>query len=94
MSANATTAAPTGRKKLAQAKERSDTALGHGPQNTSSPESAKESDWRNPRSSASIRGSNSAFPVRRSLWAKADAFPISAFGLVILAFQLFSMSAF
>ena len=46
MSANATTAAPTGRKRLAQGKERSDDALGHDPQNTSSPETAKESDWR------------------------------------------------
>ncbi|MGI8966632.1 MAG: restriction endonuclease subunit S, partial [Limisphaerales bacterium] len=36
------TSAPTGRKKLAQGKERSDAALGHESQNTSSPEGAKE----------------------------------------------------
>ncbi|MCP5522093.1 MAG: restriction endonuclease subunit S [Verrucomicrobiales bacterium] len=42
MSANATTAAPTGQKTLAQGKERSDAALGHDFQNTSSPERAKE----------------------------------------------------
>jgi type I restriction enzyme, S subunit len=34
--------APTGRRKLAQGKERSDAALGHAPQNTPSPEGAKE----------------------------------------------------
>ena len=34
--------APTGRKKPAQGKERSDAALGHESQNTSSPEGAKE----------------------------------------------------
>lgn len=39
-----TTAAPTGRKKPAQGKERSDAALGHASQNTPSPEEAKESD--------------------------------------------------
>ncbi len=44
MSANATTAAPTGRKKLAQGKERSDAALSHVSPNMSSPEAAKESD--------------------------------------------------
>ena len=42
MSANADTAAPTGRDKPAQGKERSDAALGHASQNTSSPEGAKE----------------------------------------------------
>ena len=42
MSAKTTTAAPTGRKKLAQGKERSDAALGHDSQSTSSPEGAKE----------------------------------------------------
>jgi len=42
MSAKATTPAPTGRKKLAQGKERSDAALGHDPQMTSSPEGATE----------------------------------------------------
>ena len=42
MSANAKTAAPTGRKKLAQGKAHSDTALGHESQNTSSTEKAKE----------------------------------------------------
>ncbi len=42
MSANATTAAPTGRKKIAQGKTRSDAALGHDSPNTSSPEGAKE----------------------------------------------------
>ena len=36
------TAAPTGRNKPAQGKERSDAALGHASQNTSSPEGAKE----------------------------------------------------
>jgi len=40
-----TTAAPTGRKKLAQGKERSDAALGHDSQNTSRPVRAKGSDW-------------------------------------------------
>jgi len=45
MSANATTAAPTGRKKLAQGKERSDAALGHESENTSSLEGAKEGGW-------------------------------------------------
>ena len=35
-------AAPTGQKKIAQGKERSDAALGHKSQNTSSPEGAKE----------------------------------------------------
>jgi len=35
-------AAPTGRKKLAQGKSRSDAALGNPPPNTSSPEGAKE----------------------------------------------------
>src|SRR5690349_21716148 len=34
--------APTGRKKIAQGTERSDAALGHDSQNTSSPEGAKE----------------------------------------------------
>jgi len=43
MSANATTADTTGRKKLAQGKERSDTALGHESQNLLSPEVAKYS---------------------------------------------------
>jgi type I restriction enzyme S subunit len=43
MSANLETSAPTGRKKLAQGKERSDAALGHEFQNTSSQEGAKES---------------------------------------------------
>ncbi len=38
----ATLAAPAGRKKTAQGKERSDAALGHESQNTSSPEGAKE----------------------------------------------------
>jgi type I restriction enzyme S subunit len=42
MSANATTAAPTGRKKLAQGKERSAAALGNPPPITSSPEGEKE----------------------------------------------------
>ena len=41
MSANPT-AAPTGRKKIAQGKERSDAALGHDSKNISSPERAKE----------------------------------------------------
>lgn len=45
MSANAKTAAPTGRKKLAQGKERSDAALSHDSSNTSSPEGAKEGGW-------------------------------------------------
>jgi type I restriction enzyme S subunit len=45
MSAPLQTAAPTGRKKLAQGKERSDAALGHEPQNPSSPEGAKETGW-------------------------------------------------
>jgi type I restriction enzyme S subunit len=45
MSADATTAAPTGRKKIAQSKERSDAALGDPRQNTSSPEGAKEGGW-------------------------------------------------
>ncbi|MGO8927744.1 MAG: restriction endonuclease subunit S [Limisphaerales bacterium] len=35
------TAAPSGRKRIAQGKERSDAALGHEPQNSSSPEGAK-----------------------------------------------------
>ncbi len=39
------TAAPTGRNKPAQGKERSDAALGHASQNTSSPEGAKEGAW-------------------------------------------------
>ena len=43
MSANA--AAPTGRKILAQGKERSDATLSHDSQNTSSPEGAKEGEW-------------------------------------------------
>ena len=42
MSANPGTAAPTGRKKPAQGKERSGAALSHASQNTSSPEGAKE----------------------------------------------------
>ena len=42
MSANPDTAAPTGRNKPAQGKERSDAALGHASQNTSSPEGAKQ----------------------------------------------------
>lgn len=45
MSANATTAAPTGRKRIAQGKDAepaADAALGHASQNTSSPEGAKE----------------------------------------------------
>ena len=37
MNANAATAAPTGRKKIAQGKERSDAALGNESPNTSSP---------------------------------------------------------
>lgn len=37
--------APTGRKTIAQGKERSDAALGHESQNTSSPEGAKERVW-------------------------------------------------
>ncbi len=48
MSANATTAAPTGRKKLAQGKDAApaaDAALGNTPPHTSSPEGAKEG-WR------------------------------------------------
>ncbi|MEA3208751.1 MAG: hypothetical protein QOE70_1808 [Chthoniobacter sp.] len=43
MSANLETAAPTGRKKPAQGKERSDTDLGHALQHTPSPGGAKES---------------------------------------------------
>ncbi len=48
---SATLAAPTGRKNVAQGKERSDAALGHESQSTSSPEGAKEGsalpkDWR------------------------------------------------
>jgi hypothetical protein len=39
---DALSAAPTGRKKIAQGKEHSDAALGHESQNTSSPEGAKE----------------------------------------------------
>ena len=51
MIASATTAAPTGRKKKAQGKERSDAALSHDSQNIPSPEGAKEggklpSGWR------------------------------------------------
>ena len=46
MIANATTAALTGRKKIAQGKKRSDAALGRDSQNTSSLEEAKESNWR------------------------------------------------
>lgn len=42
MSAKPGTAAPTGRNKPAQGKERSDGALGHASQNTASPEGAKE----------------------------------------------------
>ena len=42
MSANPDTAAPTGRNKPAQGKERSDAALNHASQNTSSPEWAKQ----------------------------------------------------
>ena len=42
MSANSITIAPSGRKKLARGKERSDAAPGHASQNTSSPEGAKE----------------------------------------------------
>jgi type I restriction enzyme S subunit len=42
MSANPETAAPTGRKKIIPGKQRSDAALGHESQNTSSPEGAKE----------------------------------------------------
>ena len=42
MSANPETAAPTGRNKPAQGKERSDAALGHASQNTPSPEGAKQ----------------------------------------------------
>jgi type I restriction enzyme S subunit len=42
MSATPDTAAPTGRNKPAQGKERSDAALGNASQNTSSPEGAKE----------------------------------------------------
>jgi type I restriction enzyme S subunit len=42
MSANLETTAPTGRKKPAQGKERSDATLGHESQNTPSPEGAKE----------------------------------------------------
>jgi type I restriction enzyme S subunit len=42
MSVTPATAAPTGRNKPAQGKERSDAALGHASQNTSSPEGAKE----------------------------------------------------
>ncbi|MDA1274473.1 MAG: hypothetical protein O2960_10550 [Verrucomicrobia bacterium] len=45
MSANPDTPAPTGRKKPAQGKARSDAALGHASQNTSSPEGAKEGAW-------------------------------------------------
>ena len=43
MMATRQTAAPTGRKKLAQGKERSDAALGHESQNTPSPEGATDS---------------------------------------------------
>ncbi len=48
MTANTTAAARTGRKKLAQGKERSDAALGHDSQNTSSPDGAKDlpNGWR------------------------------------------------
>ncbi len=42
MSVTPDTAAPTGRNKPAQGKERSDAALGHASQNTSSPQGAKE----------------------------------------------------
>ncbi|HEX7618263.1 MAG TPA: hypothetical protein VF480_06055, partial [Verrucomicrobiae bacterium] len=42
MMATRQTAAPTGRKKIAQGKEHSDAALGHASQNTSSPGGAKE----------------------------------------------------
>ncbi|NOT55652.1 MAG: hypothetical protein HOP18_13715 [Deltaproteobacteria bacterium] len=42
MTATRTTAAPTGRNKPAQGKERSDAALGHESQNTLSPEGAEE----------------------------------------------------
>jgi len=42
MSVTPDTAAPTGRNKPAQGKERSDAALGHASQNTLSPEGAKE----------------------------------------------------
>lgn len=44
MSANADTAATTGRNKTARGKERSDASQGHASQNTSSPEGATESD--------------------------------------------------
>jgi type I restriction enzyme, S subunit len=60
MSANATTAAPKGQRKLTQGKERSDAALGHDSQNTSSPEGAKEAaelppGWRDTTVNESIR---------------------------------------
>lgn len=41
-SSAANSPAPTGRTRTAQGKERSDTALGHTPQNTPSPEGATE----------------------------------------------------
>jgi type I restriction enzyme S subunit len=44
MSASLETAAPPGRKKPAQGKERSDAALGHASQNPSSPEGPKEAE--------------------------------------------------
>ncbi len=44
MSANPDTAAPTGRNKPAQGKERSDAALGPASQNTSSPEPERSGD--------------------------------------------------
>lgn len=48
MTATRQPTAPTGRKKLAQGKERSDAALGHDFKNSSSPEGAKElpNGWR------------------------------------------------
>ncbi|MEQ1854010.1 MAG: hypothetical protein ABMA01_20755, partial [Chthoniobacteraceae bacterium] len=73
MSANPDTAAPTGRKKLAQGKERSDAALGNDSPNTSSPEGAKEG---SNSSSVSNDGKN------RKLWPLPATWSWSTIGQV------------
>ena len=79
MSAAPQTAAPSGRKKIAQGKERSDAALGHESQNTSSPEGAKEGrvlqrEWKRVRIGDTLRLVNGA-AFKPTNWTK-DGVPI------------------
>jgi hypothetical protein len=74
MSANTTAAARTGRKKLAQGKERSDATLGHDFQNTSSPDGAKDlpNGWRvgQPATGLAFAAINSAKGIHRRIGMK------------------------